>query len=63
MKFLLIELLMLVLHMIYRYFLDKIATKIVLIERGKEEIFFGNYSYYLEENERRILKEFEDEGR
>lgn len=43
-----------------RYFLDKIATKIVLIERGKEEIFFGNYSYYLEENERRILKEFED---
>lgn len=43
-----------------RYFLDKVATKIVLIERGKEEIFFGNYSYYLEENERRILNEFED---
>jgi len=43
-----------------RYFLDKVATKIVLIERGKEEIFFGNYSYYLVENERRILSEFED---
>lgn len=43
-----------------RYFLDKVATKIVLIERGKEEIFFGNYSYYLVENERRILAEFED---
>lgn len=42
-----------------RYFLDKVATKIVLIERGKSEIFFGNYSYYLEENERRILSEFE----
>ena len=42
-----------------RYFLDKVATKIVLIERGKSEIFFGNYSYYLKENERRILSEFE----
>ncbi len=43
-----------------RYFLDKVASKIVLIERGKEEIFFGNYSYYVKENERRILAEFED---
>ncbi|MDD3048406.1 MAG: ABC-F family ATP-binding cassette domain-containing protein [Bacilli bacterium] len=43
-----------------RYFLDKIATKTVLIERGKSEIFHGNYSYYLEENERRIMSEFED---
>ncbi|HCJ31766.1 MAG TPA: ABC transporter ATP-binding protein [Firmicutes bacterium] len=42
-----------------RYFLDKVATKIVLIERGKSEIFNGNYSYYLRENERRILSEFE----
>lgn len=43
-----------------RYFLDKVATKVVLIEKGKEEIFYGNYSYYLEENERRILAEFND---
>lgn len=43
-----------------RYFLDKVTTKTVLIERGKEEIFHGNYSYYLEENERRIISEFED---
>lgn len=43
-----------------RYFLDKVTTKTVLIERGKEEIFHGNYSYYLEENERRIVSEFED---
>ena len=42
-----------------RYFLDKVATKIVLIERGKSEIFHGNYSHYLKENERRILSEFE----
>lgn len=43
-----------------RYFLDKVANKTVLIDRGKEEVFFGNYSYYLEENERRIMAEFED---
>ena len=43
-----------------RYFLDKVTTKIVLIERGKSEIFFGNYSYYLKENEKRIMSEFED---
>ena len=43
-----------------RYFLDKVATKTVLMERGKSEIFHGNYSYYLEENERRIMSEFED---
>ena len=43
-----------------RYFLDKVVTKIVLIERGKSDIYFGNYSYYLAENERRILSEFED---
>ena len=42
-----------------RYFLDKVVSKIVLIERGKSEIFFGNYSYYLKENERRTLAEFE----
>lgn len=43
-----------------RYFLDKVATKTVLIERGEAEVFHGNYSYYLEENERRIMREFED---
>ena len=43
-----------------RYFLDKIATKTVLIERGKAEIYNGNYSYFLEEDERRTLAEFEN---
>jgi len=43
-----------------QYFIDKVSTKIVLIERGKEIIFFGNYSYYLKENELRIEREFRD---
>lgn len=43
-----------------RYFLDKVANKTVLIDRGKSEIFFGNYSYYMVENERRIMAEFEE---
>ena len=43
-----------------RYFLDQVATKTVLIEKGESEIFHGNYSYYLEENEKRIMKEFEN---
>ena len=43
-----------------RYFLDRVTNKTILIDRGKSEVFFGNYSYYLEENERRIMAEFED---
>lgn len=43
-----------------RYFLDRVTNKTVLIDRGKDEVFFGNYSYYLEENERRIMAEFEE---
>lgn len=43
-----------------RYFLDQVVTKTVLLERGKSEVFHGNYSYYLKENERRIMREFED---
>ena len=43
-----------------RYFLDKVAKRIILIERGEAEVFNGNYSYYLEENERRIMAEFDN---
>lgn len=43
-----------------RYFLDKVANKIILIDNGKEEIFFGNYSDYLKENEARIMLEFKN---
>lgn len=42
-----------------RYFLDKVATKTILLEEGKEKIYFGNYSYFLEEDERRNLAQFE----
>ena len=43
-----------------RYFLDKIINKTVLLENGKAKIYFGNYSYFLEEDERRTLAEFEN---
>lgn len=43
-----------------RYFLDKVANKVVLIDNGEEEIFHGNYSYYLKENEQRIMREFNE---
>lgn len=43
-----------------RYFLDKVATKTVLIDHGKDDVYHGNYSYYLEESDRRALAEFED---
>ncbi len=43
-----------------RYFLDKVSTKTILIENGSAEIFNGNYSYYLEENEKRIFLKFKN---
>lgn len=43
-----------------RYFLDKVVTKTVLIDKGKSEVYHGNYSYYLEESERRALAEFDE---
>ncbi len=43
-----------------RYFLDKVATKTVLIDKGKSEVYHGNYSYYLKESERRALAEFDE---
>lgn len=41
-----------------RYFLDKVASKTILIENGKANVFHGNYSYFVKENEKRIEKEF-----
>lgn len=43
-----------------RYFLDKVINKTVLLENGKENIYYGNYSYFLKEDERRILARFEN---
>ncbi len=42
-----------------RYFLDRVVTKTILLENGKEKVYHGNYSYFLEEDERRTLCEFE----
>lgn len=42
-----------------RYFLDKVTTKTIILERGKCQLFNGNYSYSLKEQERLLLLEFE----
>ena len=42
-----------------RYFLDKVATKIIEIEDGKMKIYVGNYSSYLQQKEDEEVKEFE----
>lgn len=42
-----------------RYFLDKVISKTILLENGKENIYYGNYSYFLKEDERRTLAQFE----
>jgi len=43
-----------------RYFLDKVVNKVILIDNGEEEIFHGNYSNYLQENEERVMREFNE---
>lgn len=43
-----------------RYFLDKVINKTILLESGKENIYNGNYSYFLKEDERRTLAQFEN---
>ncbi len=43
-----------------RYFLDRVTNKIILLEKGECEIYHGNYSYYEEEHEKRIMIEFEN---
>lgn len=42
-----------------RYFLDRVATKTVLLEQGETTVFRGNYSFALKERERLLLEEFE----
>jgi ATP-binding cassette subfamily F protein 3 len=42
-----------------RYFLDRVVTKIVDLEGGTADTYSGNYSYFVEEKERRLLAEFE----
>jgi ATPase subunit of ABC transporter with duplicated ATPase domains len=42
-----------------RYFLDKVVNRIVEIEWGKANLFAGNYSFYVEEKERRFQQEYD----
>lgn len=47
-----------------RYFLDRVITRTVEIVNGKAEFYSGNYSYYLEEKQRRYeeqLKKYQKE--
>ena len=41
-----------------RYFLDRVVNKIILLEKGEIDIYYGNYSYYEEEKEKRLMIEF-----
>ena len=43
-----------------RYFLDKISSKIILIENGNISIFNGNYTKFVEDNEQRLMLEFKN---
>ncbi len=42
-----------------RYFLDKVISKVFLITKFGIEIYFGNYSYFIEENEARLVRQFQ----
>ena len=39
-----------------RYFLDKVVNKIILLEKGKTIVYFGNYSYFVKEDEKKVKK-------
>ncbi len=47
-----------------RWFLDKVVRRVAEIQDGKAELYSGNYSFYVEEKERRYqerLKQYEKE--
>ncbi len=41
-----------------RYFLDSVVEKIVELEQSRVNIYYGNYSFYVVEKERRFLIEY-----
>ena len=41
-----------------RYFLDKVVNKVFLLTKRGIESYFGNYSYFIKENENRLMLEF-----
>lgn len=42
-----------------RYFLDKVTNKTVILDSGESQLYNGNYSYSLKEQEKLLLIEFE----
>ena len=47
-----------------RWFLDKVVKRVVEVQSGKAELYSGNYSFYVEEKERRYqerLRQYEKE--
>lgn len=47
-----------------RYFMDRVVNKIIEIDDGKSEVYNGNYSFYVEEKQRRIeirMKQYENQ--
>lgn len=42
-----------------RYFLDNTVNQIIEIDQSKLYVYHGNYSYFVDEKEKRILQEFE----
>lgn len=43
-----------------RYFLDNVVEKVIELEYNKASIYYGNYSYYVLEKERRFLIEYKN---
>ena len=43
-----------------RYFLDIVTNKTILLTKRGIETYFGNYSYFIKENENRLLLEFKN---
>lgn len=43
-----------------RWFLDQAVNRIVELDQGKAEVYHGNYSYYVEEKERRRQRQFQE---
>ncbi|NDI33263.1 ribosomal protection-like ABC-F family protein [Chengkuizengella sediminis] len=41
-----------------RYFLDEVVMKIIEIEDGELHLYHGNYSYFVDEKEKRLLNQF-----
>ncbi|MGM9878095.1 MAG: ribosomal protection-like ABC-F family protein [Bacilli bacterium] len=42
-----------------RYFLDKVVNKVICLEHGSEDVYYGNYTYFLEESEKRFILQFQ----